>query len=79
MSVREDENGRLIPANYETWIDKVDLLLRCKIGLTHSDIPDQLWRDAYEDGTTPLDAITGFFGDMDDLETFMHNAIMGGE
>lgn len=31
----------------------VDRELRQRCGLTHLDLPDRLWRDAYDDGDSP--------------------------
>lgn len=43
---------------YEQWLKAVDQYLEAEIGLGHQDLPDQLWRDWYEDGLDPMDAAT---------------------
>lgn len=38
------------------WLHLVDRQLRRKVGLTHRDLVDWTWRDAFEDGLTPREA-----------------------
>jgi hypothetical protein len=64
---------------YKEWLEAIDKILLEKIELSHMDLPDQLWRDAYDRGEEPQEALENFYGDIDDIDTFMQNAVMGGE
>jgi len=35
------------------WLFMVDARLHVTCGITHSDVPDQLWREEYDAGTDP--------------------------
>jgi hypothetical protein len=36
--------------SFEEWMAKVDAVLGRLVGVSHDDLPDQLWRDWYDDG-----------------------------
>lgn len=38
---------------FEQWLRRVDGAMSVMVGLTHSDIADWNWYDAYESGETP--------------------------
>ena len=42
--------------DFETWMRRVDGVIGGLCGLTHRDIADKRWRDAYEDGSSPQEA-----------------------
>lgn len=41
---------------YDQWIAKVDTFFYKEIGLSHDDIEDWRWYDAYDDGYEPEEA-----------------------
>ena len=43
--------------NYDEWMKEVDKIMILVFGLAHDDLPDALWRDRFDDGLSPLDAI----------------------
>lgn len=67
-----------LDAKFDEWMTEIDILLNNRIGLSSMDLPDQMWRDSFEIGEEPWDAITGFFGDPDEIgeEDFMRNCVM---
>lgn len=38
---------------FEEWLSRVDLSIQSLVGLTHDDIDDWCYRDAYEDDVSP--------------------------
>ena len=42
---------------YKHWITKVDQVMISVFGLSHSALPDALWRDKFDDEMSPVDAI----------------------
>jgi hypothetical protein len=42
--------------SFEQWMADVDRCLEQKCGLTHEDLPDWGYYDAYDDGMTPKGA-----------------------
>lgn len=38
---------------FEEWMQKIDKLYQRKLGVSVHDMPDEPWRDFYEDGITP--------------------------
>ena len=51
--------------DYETWMQGVDSLLISIIGMASQDIPDECWRDYFEDGCSPEQALQGIYGGTD--------------
>jgi len=53
-------------AEFIEWIGDVDRVIRRRIGVSHSDIADQPWRDWFDAGLTAreaaVDAIRSEFG-----------------
>jgi hypothetical protein len=41
---------------FEDWISRVDRILSRLYGITSEDLPDQCYKDWYEDGATPAQA-----------------------
>lgn len=46
--------------SFDEWIGKVDAFLIAEIGLSHMDMEDWLWYDAYESGMKPEDEAKEF-------------------
>jgi hypothetical protein len=42
---------------FEAWMAEVDKLFIEKIGLTSGDLADMCWRDWFDDGLTPKQAV----------------------
>lgn len=42
--------------SFQQWIGQVDALLIAAVGLHHSDLADQTWRDWYESEMSPREA-----------------------
>ena len=63
--------------NFGQWMKEVDAILTEHIGLSSMDLRDRMWRDAFDDETSPLDAIVDLCGDPSDLGTFMENELFG--
>jgi hypothetical protein len=62
---------------YENWLREVDNILFNSVGVTSGDMRDRLWRDTYECGDSPADAIFELCGDVDDIEQFMEDELFG--
>ena len=41
--------------SFGLWLHIVDRRMLRTVGLTHTDLPDQPWRDEYDAGTDPVD------------------------
>ena len=46
--------------NFQIFMAAVNRLLTARIGMRASDLEDYCWRDAYNDATTPEDAVEDF-------------------
>jgi|GEM_PF-2851527 len=55
---------------YGAWLFLVDLYLRRRYGITHSDLADFTWRDEYRNGASPRSAATDAL-EADDLGQMM--------
>lgn len=42
---------------FESWLREVDQHMVNIFGLAHDDLPDALWRDRFDDGMMPAEAI----------------------
>ena len=64
---------------FEKWIKQVDSILLAGLGLGYRDLRDRLWRDAYDNGQTPQDAVEDLVGSMDpeDIEETMKEELFG--
>jgi len=60
-------------ATFAQWMGLVDSYLVKWVGLHHDDFADRLWKDAYNDEMTPLEAIDNFWGTTTDVEIFFAN------
>jgi len=60
----EEERNKAIrdEMNYEQWMRKVDLILVGRYGMSHDDLPDMRWRDEFDDGSNPEDAVSRLVG-----------------
>jgi hypothetical protein len=43
--------------DFHQWMTQLDRLLMLTLGMTHHDLPDQLYADWHASGMTPRDAI----------------------
>lgn len=43
--------------SFDEWMNQVDEVLFKEIGMSHMDIPDQTYRDYFDDGMSPEDAV----------------------
>ena len=44
--------------SFEAWMKKVDASVSARAGIGASDLPDGMYRDAYDDEMSPKDAAT---------------------
>lgn len=63
--------------NFTQWLGKVDAIVSDKLGLSIHDMRDRNWRDAFDGGLSPEDAIEQELGDMDDMESVMMEEFFG--
>ena len=42
--------------DFDTWMKQVDAEIDARCGMTSGDLPDWMYRDAFEDGTSPKSA-----------------------
>lgn len=52
--------------NFNEWMNKVDALLVRRHGLASNDLPDWMWKDAFEDEYSPEDAVVTFLEEFED-------------
>jgi len=60
MEVAMDDiilNNNWNASDFTSWLRKVDVHMVSTFGLAHDDLPDALWRDKYDDGLSPIEAI----------------------
>jgi len=50
-------DNKIADMDYKNWMRCVDALCRTKIGLSIHDLPDMPFRDWFDDGYTPKDAV----------------------
>ena len=48
---------------YDRWMKRVDTICWSRLGMSYQDMPDWNWRDAFEDGATPSEAVRDFMED----------------
>lgn len=53
--------------NFEQWMKEVNDLCLAQYCLSIHDLPDMLFRDAYDDGQTPEEFMSENLGDMEQL------------
>jgi hypothetical protein len=53
-------------AAFVEWMKKVNAILGKKTGMHSEDLTDWTWRDSFEDGMAPEDAVQNFAEDCDD-------------
>lgn len=51
---------------FKQWLQRVDAILVAALGLGHRDLRDRNWRDAFDDGYTPEEAVEDLVGGLDD-------------
>ena len=50
---------------FNDWLAAMDKLFVVEYGLSYQDFPDWGWRDAYEDGLNPEEAVQSYKEEMD--------------
>ena len=55
---------------FENWMKEVNKIVESKVIVSTDDLPDWHWMDAFEDGSTPKEAVADFFEDQD-MEEFL--------
>jgi len=48
---------------YADWMAEIDRLMVAEAGVTHNDLPDQPWRDWYDEGLEPEEAVENALDD----------------
>ena len=61
---------------FQRFMRRVDRIITKAIGFGVFDIGDRLWRDSYDAGSTPLQAVEDLIGDPEDDE-FGNWAVFG--
>jgi hypothetical protein len=60
------KSGASIEVDLNAWLKYVDIRLANKFcGLTHNDLVDWTWADAFEDGCSPSEAVNQYLEDND--------------
>ena len=49
---------------FTQWLSAVDTELYRRVGLSHDDLEDWLWHDAFEEGCSPKDAVEDFLSEV---------------
>lgn len=62
---------------FKQWLRSIDDILSDVIGMTHADLRDRLWRDAFDAGLSPEEVIEEFYGSCTDEETIMEEELYG--
>lgn len=52
--------------NFDQWLRQVDSILVAGLGLGHRELRDRNWRDAFDDGYSPEEAVDELVGGLDD-------------
>lgn len=52
---------------FEDWMAQVDRLLDARYGVGSSDLPDYLWLDHFDNGSSPREAVESFMEDEDEM------------
>lgn len=50
---------------FEQWLVDMDAIFVKVFGLSYQDYPDWTWRDAFEDGLSPEEAVEAYGEEMD--------------
>ena len=53
--------------SFEKWMKELDLLCWCNYGMSIHDLPDMCFRDAFDEGVSPLQFFHDELGTFDDL------------
>lgn len=71
------EKDETMTLTFEQWMKKVDGILASRLcGMSSGDLPDRMYRDAYDGEITPEEYVNEEFGDGDDYD-MMYQAIFG--
>lgn len=52
---------------FDDWMAQVDRLLEARYGVGSSDLPDYLWADHFDNGSSPEAAVESFMEDEDEM------------
>jgi Family of unknown function (DUF5419) len=50
---------------FEEWLSDMDIIFRKVFWLSYQDFPDWGWRDAFDDGMSPSEAVEAYREEMD--------------
>ena len=53
--------------SFRDWMKELDLICYSNYGMSVHDLPDMCFRDAYDDGTSPVEFFHCELGTVDDL------------
>ena len=62
---------------FQQWMREVDQILVDHIGFSSMDLRDRMWRDSYDAGDLPANAIEDLVGPLDNIEEMMNNELYG--
>lgn len=51
---------------FEQWLSDMDVIFTKVFGLSYQDYPDWGWRDAFEDGLSPSEAVEAYGEEFDE-------------
>lgn len=51
--------------DFEQWLTDMDVIFVLHYGLSYKDFPDWTWRDAFDDGMSPSEAVEAYGEEMD--------------
>lgn len=57
------EDGSTREDQFNSYMEKVDLVFGHQIGLSYMDVEDYCWYDMFEDSVSPEEAVSLFFED----------------
>lgn len=60
---------------FRYWLSQVDFIIDRAIDCGVFDIADRCWRDAFDQDSTPLEAVEDLIGDPTDFDSFGHAAV----
>lgn len=52
-----------VASSFRSFMSQVNSILVWRIGVAAQDLPDYLWRDCYDDGLSPEEAVDDFLDD----------------
>ncbi len=52
-----DYGGEVMTGDFAAWMNKVDAIVGARLGLGVHDLPDVMWRDSFDAGDSPAEAV----------------------